>query len=248
MDLARRLDREFRSSGYSGRKYPELTMDDCMAIAEDYAILENCISVLSNVSKCRSHIYYGRFAKTLGLGKEGGHDTVDSIWEETVLNLIHPDDLNEKYTNELKFFRLMKGIPEHKRAEYCLMDRIRMRNSTGEYMDVLHRMYYAVADNMWLALCLYGPLFFELPQRGAACNMATGEIIELGSRTDIRILSDREIQVLRLIDQGMMSKSIADHLCISINTVNRHRQEILRKLQARNSIEACRIARTAEIL
>jgi DNA-binding NarL/FixJ family response regulator len=40
-----------------------------------------------------------------------------------------------------------------------------------------------------------------------------------------------------------MSKEIASDLSISINTVNRHRQNILEKLHVDNSIEACRIAK-----
>ena len=37
-------------------------------------------------------------------------------------------------------------------------------------------------------------------------------------------------------------------LAISPNTVSRHRQEILGKLQVKNSIEACRIARDLELI
>lgn len=53
--------------------------------------------------------------------------------------------------------------------------------------------------------------------------------------------------MLRLIDQGMMSKTIAEQLSISVNTVSRHRQEILKKLRVSNSIEACRIARELDL-
>ena len=65
---------------------------------------------------------------------------------------------------------------------------------------------------------------------------------------DEKILSAREKQVLRLIDQGMMSKHIADMLSISIHTVSRHRQEIFKKLQVNNSIEACRVAKELHLL
>ena len=37
-------------------------------------------------------------------------------------------------------------------------------------------------------------------------------------------------------------------LSISINTINRHRQEILGKLQVKNSIEACRIAKDLKLI
>lgn len=55
-------------------------------------------------------------------------------------------------------------------------------------------------------------------------------------------------EILQLINKGKMSKDIAQTLSISINTVNRHRQNILEKLQVNNSIEACRIAKELHLL
>ena len=44
-------------------------------------------------------------------------------------------------------------------------------------------------------------------------------------------LSDREKEVIIALVQGMQNKEIADHLCISVNTVITHRRNIARKLQ-----------------
>lgn len=44
-------------------------------------------------------------------------------------------------------------------------------------------------------------------------------------------LSEREIDVIVALVQGMANKEIADHLCISVNTVITHRRNIARKLQ-----------------
>jgi regulator of cell morphogenesis and NO signaling len=44
-------------------------------------------------------------------------------------------------------------------------------------------------------------------------------------------ISDREKDVIVSLVQGMSNKEIADHLCISINTVITHRRNIARKLQ-----------------
>ena len=44
-------------------------------------------------------------------------------------------------------------------------------------------------------------------------------------------LSDREKDVIIGVVQGMQNKEIADHLCISVNTVITHRRNIARKLQ-----------------
>ena len=44
-------------------------------------------------------------------------------------------------------------------------------------------------------------------------------------------LSDREKDVIVSLVQGMTNKEIANHLCISTNTVITHRRNIARKLQ-----------------
>ncbi|WP_353885389.1 LuxR C-terminal-related transcriptional regulator [uncultured Bacteroides sp.] len=75
-----------------------------------------------------------------------------------------------------------------------------------------------------------------------------GQMTEIGKQDSTRILSVREKQVLSLIDKGLTSKKIAETLSISINTVSRHRQEILGKLQVKNSIEACRVAKDLKLI
>ena len=42
-------------------------------------------------------------------------------------------------------------------------------------------------------------------------------------------LSDREMEVLELVAEGLSSKEIAEKLCIAVNTVNTHRKSITRK-------------------
>ena len=52
-----------------------------------------------------------------------------------------------------------------------------------------------------------------------------------GSGQASEALSDREKDVIIALVQGMANKEIADHLCISVNTVITHRRNIARKLQ-----------------
>lgn len=79
-------------------------------------------------------------------------------------------------------------------------------------------------------------------------NSISGEKQELSSDNDGGILSKREKQVLALVETGITSQDIADRLCISKHTVSRHRQEILLKLQARNSAEAIHRAKQLKII
>ena len=57
----------------------------------------------------------------------------------------------------------------------------------------------------------------------------SGMVLGAGQNADS--LSDREKDVVIALVQGMSNKEIADHLCISVNTVITHRRNIARKLQ-----------------
>jgi two-component system NarL family response regulator len=61
-------------------------------------------------------------------------------------------------------------------------------------------------------------------------------------RTQKTNLTDREIQVLGLIAQGMSSVRIAQKLEISFETVKVHRRNMLRKVDAQNTFELIRMA------
>ena len=61
-------------------------------------------------------------------------------------------------------------------------------------------------------------------------NVLTEKISALVSNKEEE-LSARERDVIISIVQGMSNKEIAEHLCISTNTVITHRRNIARKLQ-----------------
>ncbi|MCD6287293.1 MAG: response regulator transcription factor [Anaerolineae bacterium] len=54
----------------------------------------------------------------------------------------------------------------------------------------------------------------------------------------IEPLSDRELDVLALMAEGMTNQEIADRLFISINTVRTHAKSLYRKLSVRNRAQA----------
>lgn len=51
-------------------------------------------------------------------------------------------------------------------------------------------------------------------------------------------LTERELEVLKLMAKGIFNKSIAEKLCISVHTVKAHATSIFRKLEVTNRIEA----------
>lgn len=254
MEIAKELSREFFNQEFDRTNRAELSdeMERCTRIASLYARMENAVCVLSDMRTDRSRIYYGGFSRTLGIeAPDGRSEEIGSVWEEEILARIHPEDLSAKYLQERCFFRFITHQPKNRRPNYCLLQKLRMKGCDGNYLPVLHRLFYIsspVDNSLWLTLCLYNPLEMELPGPGFILNTVTGQLRELNQPDTLRLLSDREREVLTLIDNGMTSKGIARRLSISVHTVSRHRQEILGKLHARNSIEACRIARELKIL
>ena len=51
------------------------------------------------------------------------------------------------------------------------------------------------------------------------------------------LLTGREMQIAKMVTQGISSENIAEQLELSLHTVNSHRKNILRKLQAKNPID-----------
>ncbi len=56
------------------------------------------------------------------------------------------------------------------------------------------------------------------------------------------ILSQREVEVIRLFADGLSFKEIANELCISTRTVESHKKNILDKLELKNTIELVKYA------
>jgi PAS domain S-box-containing protein len=61
-------------------------------------------------------------------------------------------------------------------------------------------------------------------------------------------LTDRELEILRLLAKGATTASVADRLHISRTTVNNHIQHILRKLDSHTRLEAIRRAEHAGLI
>jgi len=78
------------------------------------------------------------------------------------------------------------------------------------------------------------------PLQNKVINYQNGEIFHFPKKNEYQ-LSKREKEILKLISDGKASKEIADDLYISVHTVNTHRQNILEKLNVKNSHEAIKI-------
>jgi DNA-binding NarL/FixJ family response regulator len=61
-------------------------------------------------------------------------------------------------------------------------------------------------------------------------------------RTNLQSLTAREIEIIRALADGMVTREIAERLFISEKTVERHKTNILNKLQLRNTAQLVKVA------
>lgn len=68
-------------------------------------------------------------------------------------------------------------------------------------------------------------------------NKSTDSFVSGGS-----ILTSREREILQLIAEGLTAKEIADHVFLSVKTVETHRRNIMQKLNMRSTVDLTKYA------
>ena len=164
--------------------------------------------------------------------------------ELNIENLVHPDDLEVVRRIDKKVWEFLDTLPEEEKLTYKYIYEMRVLDR-GKYVRMIYQTrLLAFKDNNFLAMGMID----LAPEQSANTsvrfqikNCLTDEVVPftIESATDV-LLTPREREILALAKEGMFSKEISEKLNISIHTVNRHRQNILEKLQVDNIIEAIR--------
>ena len=194
----------------------------------------------------KEHIYYSpNFCAMLGYNVqeiiEGGNHFLDAK--------IHPDDFIELTKNGITILKLFYQFTADEKANYKFINEYRILNTEDKYIKILEQHQVLELDsrgNLWLTLSTIDISPNQDVDGNIKCqllNFRTGKIIDFKEEPKPRetisvLLSQREIQILKLVKDGYLSKEISDKLAISIHTVNTHRQRLLEKLGANNSMEA----------
>lgn len=235
------LQQEFSSTLES----ENLQLKKCQEIAQNFVDLENGIAVLSDLQNNKSYVFSGKLATALEIFQEKNIQEIESIWEEELFAKLNAEDVLQKHLLELQFFQFIKTIPFEEHKDYCVVSRLRIADNPNQ-TALLHKMFYftnANDKNVELALCLYHFDFLNSSlHHGMIINTANSSVIHQTETGNSTFLSVREKEILKMIQDGKRSKEIAELLFISINTVNRHRQNILEKLRVGNMTEACMMA------
>ena len=255
------------SSDSLKKRYKEvLNSLTCHVDSGDYAKIEQRLPYLTGLAKMENRavslydVHRKEFLiKTdghldlLGYGGENSPDINDIGGYHS---LIHPDDLPFLYDTEIRVYEYLNRIKSPKKKDYKLVYDYRVGSRSGSYIRFLHQMALFELDrdfNSWLLLIISDVLLNypedEKPRR-FLLDTASGRVCLFNEETGIksRILTEREKEVTQLKAQGLDSGGIADRLCLSVSTVNNHRQNILRKTASRNMTQAANYLKAIGVL
>lgn len=119
---------------------------------------------------------------------------------------------------------LLKYLPQDKEHSHLLTMTLYGIYNNEEWL----RLHAEVEDELFV------PAIRALEQRLLE-SQVTQQITALMGKTESELtdngLSEREKEIIVALVTGMSNKEIAEHLCISVNTVATHRRNITRKLQ-----------------
>lgn len=164
----------------------------------------------------------------------------------------YPADLNHVLSFISKIFRIIIDEKPENRAKYSISIFARILNNDGEYIwnSIQYpALFFDESDQFLCGMVLYTNINHLIkdktePQMTVLYSDGSNQqklyqysINEEGIEKFFPTVSPREKEIIVLLGQGLSSKQIADVLSISKNTVDNHRQRLLKKFDVKSSSE-----------
>lgn len=180
-----------------------------------------------------------------------GYDVKDimNAGPQFFYGITHPEDLNELMNSTFKKiteYYFETAIEDRKKIR-CSYD-YRIKRADDKYIRLLQQTVVVDIDQEGRPLVDVGILsditeykkdstislfLTKYDQKDGFLTLKPGP--EKHTKKDR--ISERELEILKLLMQGYSSKKIAEELSISVNTVRNHRQNLLEKTKTKNIAE-----------
>lgn len=171
---------------------------------------------------------------------------------ESYTNRVHPDDFQHfVHCEEIAGHFLFNHIDKKEIPYYKLSYQLRFRDANDNYRLHLRQAIALSLDENYNLSTVFAnqsdishittrnnhKISFVHVQGGKS-YFGIGDINELSLSQPKLEISNREVEILKLISEGFSSIEIADYLHISPDTVRTHRKNILNKTDFRNLTQA----------
>ncbi len=220
----------------------------------DYSVIDKHTTVLQTLSEignsgtgifdlCKREVvfYSSNFGVLLGYEL----NDYKELGQQFFAGKIHPDDALKCSINGVSVLKILNNFSIDEKFNHKLISEYRMLNVQNQYVRLVEQYQVLELDSygqIWLMLNIVdvSPNQEELKEiKSQLVNFRTGKIIPMEVPRTVQVeLTIREIEILKHVKDGLLSKEISNKLSISVHTVNTHRQRFLEKLGANNSMEA----------
>ncbi|MDD3039253.1 LuxR C-terminal-related transcriptional regulator [Bacteroides sp.] len=224
------------------------------AMLQQMGKMNHSCTFVVDVCKCRYTYASSNFVDLLGYDNRK-IEMIEEYDDNYLESRIHPEDLFNIKSLQISLSQFIYSQPIEDRNNYKNIFSYRVLNAKGQYINVTSKQQVLETSDSgkaWLILGVMDIASDQRPLDGVQCtvlNLKTGEMFSPHSFAETKPeLTSREIEILQLIKQGLLSKEIACKLGVSIHTVNIHRQNLLRKLGVQNSIEAINAGRKTGLI
>jgi len=154
----------------------------------------------------------------------------------------HPLDISRLSMGRAQLFKMANDLFVAQKGTALLSTNFCIRNAEGVYANILVQLYLffttipyktvftlKIHTNIdWFKKMTHGYHYY-IGHDLRNFRFPDEPLLMTGT-----ILSDREFEIVRLIEKGNNSEQIAEQLFISLHTVNTHRKNILRKTRKTN--------------
>jgi DNA-binding CsgD family transcriptional regulator len=149
----------------------------------------------------------------------------------------HPKDIQRLNLGRATLLKKSQELYIAEEGNLLLSSSMKIRNTTGEYSNVLLQNYLFYTTDPYKTVFLLkihtNIDWFKNIKNGY--HYYIGNDLSFFRFPDRKMLlkgnvfSDREFEILKLIESGLSSEQIANKIFVSTNTVNTHRRNILQK-------------------
>ncbi len=176
-----------------------------------------------------------------------GYDS-ETYTLEFIINLIHPDDLNNFMNFENQTVNFFRNLPPEKVLKYKTRYDFRVKKADGSYIRLLHqsmaiqcsedggvhKTFVVHTDITELKKDNKSSLsFIGLEGEPSYINVSVDTVFKFTKD----VFTPREKEVLLLLCNGKNSLQISEQLFISKFTVDKHRNNMLQKFNVNNTSE-----------
>ncbi len=160
----------------------------------------------------------------------------EQVDTSTFFVLAHADDQGRLNHAQERLYQLGQELLADRAGVSVVSIHTRQKHTLGHYVDLILQTYsfYADADHTVYTIILATQLI-GIPIERKGFHFYAGNDPAMFRLPDEALLDEghdfsvRELDILKLISEGSGSEQIADKLGLSVNTVNTHRRNILKK-------------------